>query len=100
MRIVVVVARIVGAEASELALHRLAPHIGMCKLTRMPTNLAIDDKLLSEAQKVGGHRTKKDTVNEALREYIQRRRQAKIVDLFGTVELDSSYDYKKQRRRS
>jgi hypothetical protein len=66
----------------------------------MATNLAIDDDLLIEAQNVGGHRTKKDTVNEALREYIQRRRQAKIVDLFGTIEVDPSYDHKKQRRRS
>src|SRR5512145_1842132 len=45
-------------------------------------------------------RTKKDTVNEALREYIQRRRQAKVVELFGKIDFDSSYDYKKQRRRS
>lgn len=67
---------------------------------RMATNLAIDEKLLEEAQQVGGHRTKKDTVNEALREYIQRRRQSKILDLFGTVEYDPTYDYKKQRRRS
>lgn len=66
----------------------------------MPTNLAIDDDLLTEAQQVGGHRTKKDTVNEALREYILRRRQAKVVDLFGTIEFDPAYDYKKQRRRS
>lgn len=69
-------------------------------MTSMPSNLAIDDDLLTEAQKVGGHRTKKDTVNEALREYIQRRQQAKITDLFGTIEFDSAYDYKKQRRRS
>jgi hypothetical protein len=48
---------------------------------------------------VGGLRTKKDTVNQALREYIQRRRQAKIVKLFGTVEFDPAYDHKKQRRR-
>lgn len=65
----------------------------------MATNLAIDDNLLGEAQKVGGHRTKKDTVNEALREYIQRRRQTKVVDLFGKIEFDSSYDYRRQRRR-
>lgn len=65
----------------------------------MPTNLAIDDKLLEEAVRVGGLRTKKDTVNQALREYIQRRRQAKIVELFGTVEFDPAHDYKKQRRR-
>jgi Arc/MetJ family transcription regulator len=66
----------------------------------MATNLAIDDELLTEAQSVGGHRTKKDTVNEALREYIQRRKQAKVVSLFGTIQFDASYDHKKQRRRS
>jgi Arc/MetJ family transcription regulator len=63
------------------------------------TNLAIDDRLLEEAQKIGGHRTKKATVTEALEEYIRHRKQAKIVDLFGKVELDRKYDYKKQRRR-
>jgi Arc/MetJ family transcription regulator len=66
----------------------------------MPTNLAIDDDLLTEAQQVGGHRTKKDTVNEALREYIERRRQAEVIGLFGKIRFDSSYDYKKQRRRT
>ena len=65
----------------------------------MPTNLQIDDRLLAKAKKLGGFRTKKDTVNEALREYIQRRRQAKVVALFGKIDFDSSYDYKKQRRR-
>ena len=73
--------------------------MAMCRMLCMPTNLAIDDKLLEEALRVGGKRTKKDTVNEALREYIQRRRQAKIVDLFGKVEFAPDYDYKKQRRR-
>ena len=72
----------------------------VCRLLRMATNLAIDEELLNEAVKVGGHRTKKDTVNEALREYIQRRRQSEILKLFGTVEMDPNYDYKKQRRRT
>ena len=66
----------------------------------MNPSLAIDDDLLTEAQKVGGHRTKKDTVNEALREYIQRRRQSKVVELFGTIDFEPSYDHKKQRRRT
>ena len=66
----------------------------------MPTNLAIDDQLLEEAQKIGGHRTKKATVTEALEEYIQRRKQSRIVSLFGTVDFDSGYDYKKQRRKA
>jgi len=66
----------------------------------MATNLAIDDRLLEEAQKISGHRTKKATVTEALEEYIQRRKQAKILDLFGTIDFDPKYDYKKQRRKS
>lgn len=66
----------------------------------MPTNLAIDDRLLEEAQRIGGHRTKKATVTEALEEYIQRRKQRRIVELFGTVPFDAGYDYKTQRRKA
>jgi Uma2 family endonuclease len=63
----------------------------------MPTNLAINDELLEEALHLGGHRTKKATVNEALKEYIQRRKQLKILDLFGQIDYDPDYDYKEQR---
>lgn len=66
----------------------------------MATNLAIDDRLLDEAQRIGGHRTKKATVTEALEEYIQHRKQAKILSLFGTIDFDPKYDYKQQRRKS
>lgn len=65
----------------------------------MPTNLALDDTLLNEALKVGGRATKKETVTEALQEYIGRRKQARIAELFGTIDYDPKYDYKKQRRR-
>lgn len=65
----------------------------------MATNLAIDDKLLEEARLVGKHATKKAVVNEALAEYIQRRKQAEIVDLFHTVEYEADYDYKSQRQK-
>lgn len=64
----------------------------------MPTNLAIDDRLLREAQKVGKHRTKKETVNAALSEYVQRRKQQGILDLFGKIDYDENYDYKRDRR--
>ena len=65
----------------------------------MPTNLAIDDRLLEEALRLGGHRTKKETVTEALQEYVMRRKQARLLDLFGKIDFDASYDYKKARRR-
>lgn len=71
----------------------------MCKHLHMATNLALDDKLLEQALRIGGEKTKKATVTQALREYIQRRKQAAIVDLFGKIDLDPSYDYKSQRRR-
>jgi Arc/MetJ family transcription regulator len=66
----------------------------------MPTNLSIDPELLEQAQKAGHQKTKKDTVNEALREYIQRRRQAEILKLFGTVPFDPDYDHKQGRTRT
>jgi hypothetical protein len=64
----------------------------------MATNLAIDDGLIQEAQKLGRHRTKKEAVTAALDEYIQRRKQQEIISLFGTIDFDESYDYKRERR--
>lgn len=65
----------------------------------MATNLAIDDRLILEAQKIGNHRTKKSAVTEALKEYIQRRKQLEIIKLFGKIDYDKDYDYKAQRIR-
>lgn len=65
----------------------------------MPTNLAIDDKLIEQAKKIGGHKTKKAVVTEALEEYIQRRKQLQILKLTGTIEYDEMYDYKALRKR-
>lgn len=59
----------------------------------------IDDELLAEALRVGGHRTNEATINEALREYVERRRQLEVLDLFGTIDFDPGYDYKRERRR-
>ena len=64
----------------------------------MPTNLAIDDRLLVEAQEVGGHRTKRETVTAALEEYVRRRKQQGILSLFGTIEYEPGYDYKRERK--
>ncbi|MFA5891088.1 MAG: type II toxin-antitoxin system VapB family antitoxin [Actinomycetota bacterium] len=66
----------------------------------MATNLALDDELLTEALRVGGHRTKKATVTEALQEYIARRKQQQVVEVFGKIDVDPTYDYKAQRRRA
>lgn len=65
----------------------------------MATNLAIDDNLLEEARIVGKHATKKAVVNEALAEYVQRRKQAEIINLFHKIDYDPEYDYKNQRKK-
>ena len=65
----------------------------------MATNLALDDKLIEQARKVGGHKTRREAVTAALREYVQRREQVRIIELFGTVDFDPSHDYKASRRR-
>ena len=64
----------------------------------MATNLAIDPGLLDEALQIGGLKTKKDAVNQALTEFVQRRKQQEITRLFGTLPWDEDYDYKKGRR--
>jgi Arc/MetJ family transcription regulator len=64
----------------------------------MASNLALDDKVLEEAVRIGGLKTKKATVNTALREFIQRRKAQQIVDLFGQVDFDPTYDYKAMRQ--
>lgn len=64
----------------------------------MATNLSIDPGLLDEALHAGKLKTKKETVNQALREFIQRRKQREIIDLFGQLPHDPDYDYKKGRQ--
>lgn len=65
----------------------------------MPTNLAIDDRLIEEARQVGHHGTKKKAVTAALDEYIRRRNQMQILALFGTIDYHEDHDYKANRRR-
>ena len=63
----------------------------------MPTNLAIDDRLLQEALRVGRFRTKKETVTKALEEFIERRRQRRILKAFGTFRFRDDWHYKQDR---
>ena len=48
----------------------------------MPTNLAIDDRLIEKAD-----------------EYIQRRKQQEVLPLFGMIGYDERYDYKRERSK-
>jgi Arc/MetJ family transcription regulator len=65
----------------------------------MTINLQIDEALIQEALALGNQQTERDVVEQALREYVQRRKQRMVLDLFGTIDYDEDYDYKQQRRK-
>jgi hypothetical protein len=71
----------------------------MCDLVHMATNVQIDPDLIRDALLLGGKRTKREVIEEALQEYVLRRKQQQVLSLFGTVDYDPGYDYKKQRAR-
>ncbi|MXY48246.1 MAG: type II toxin-antitoxin system VapB family antitoxin [Gemmatimonadetes bacterium] len=65
----------------------------------MSTYVSIDPELLDKALQVGGEKTKKETVNKALREFIARREQERLLDMFGNFDWDEVYNYKRERMR-
>jgi Arc/MetJ family transcription regulator len=71
----------------------------------MATNLALDDRLIEDARRAGSHKSKKEAVTAALREYVRKRQQMRILEAFGTFPSDSksvdpAYDYKSERQRN
>ncbi len=73
--------------------------VQLCDQLHMATNIQLDEDLIAEAQKLGKHPSKRATVEDALREYVQRRKQVEIVELFGQIDYDENYDYKDSRFR-
>jgi hypothetical protein len=71
----------------------------MCDNPHMATNLDIDPRLLERAVELGGEKTKTAAVTRALEEYVARRAQKRMLDLFGSLEWDDAYDYKGERSR-
>ena len=66
----------------------------------LATNLQLDDRLIERAVKLGKHKTKRAAVTQALKEYVEHLEQQKLLALFGTVDYDPEYDYKKQRKKA
>jgi Arc/MetJ family transcription regulator len=65
----------------------------------MATNLQIDDELLAAAQQVGGFKTKKETVNQALADFVKRRGQVRVRELFGKMDLHPGFNPKELRAK-
>ena len=72
----------------------------VCNFSHMATNLALDPDLLERALAVSGERTKKAAVTQALKEFIARREQKRLQELFGQLEWDPDCDYKRERSRA
>ena len=72
----------------------------LCDLMHMATNVQLDADLIRDALLLGGKRTKREVIEEALREYVLRRKQQQLLNLFGAFDYDPEYDYKKQRARA
>ena len=66
----------------------------------MATNLQLDDKLIRDAVTLSGHKTKKAAVTQALTDYVRHLQQERILDLFGKVDFDPAFDYKRQRAKA
>ena len=71
----------------------------LCNYLHMATNLAIDPELLDKALLISGKKTKKATVTQALIEFIAKRERMRVKELFGQLEWNADYDYKKERSR-
>lgn len=71
----------------------------MCGVSHMATNLSIEPELLEKALQVSGEKTKKAAVTKALKEFIARREQRKLLELFGRLEWNPDFDYKAERSR-
>jgi len=66
----------------------------------LATNLQLDVRLIDKAVKLGKHQTKRAAVNQALKEYVENLEQEKLLVLFGNLDYDPEYDYKKQRKKT
>jgi Arc/MetJ family transcription regulator len=64
----------------------------------LQTNIEIDDDLIDQALRIGRHKTKTEAVTAALKEYVQRRRHRRVLDLVGQIEYEPDYEYKELRR--
>jgi len=64
----------------------------------MRTNIALDENLVKEAMRLSRTKTKKELVNQALKEFVENRKRLNLIDLAGKIEFAKDYNYKALRR--
>jgi Arc/MetJ family transcription regulator len=63
----------------------------------MRTNIDLENKLVKVAFKYSSAKTKKDLINQALKEFVENHSRANLLDLKGKIEFAEGYDYKAMR---
>lgn len=66
----------------------------------MRMNIDLDDKLVSEAFKYSGVKTKKELITLTLKEFVESRKRRNIADIRGKINFIEGYDYKEMRKIS
>jgi Arc/MetJ family transcription regulator len=87
-----------GSGSPKPVVNPLCSHILLCEPPHIATNIELNETLFTKAMQLGGMRTKKEAVNEALAEYVQRPEQPKFTKMFGKVEFDTPFEYREQRQ--
>lgn len=64
----------------------------------MRTNIDIDDKLMKAAMKATGAKTKKATIEAALRKVVQLKKQQGILKWFGKIDWEGDLDAMRESR--
>lgn len=62
----------------------------------MRTNIVLDDQLVKEGLRLTNAKTKKDLVNMALKELVEKRQRKRLLEYAGRVRWEGDLD--KQRR--
>lgn len=68
------------------------------KEVHMRTNIVLDDSLMREAQALSQIKTKREVIDQALREFVAHRKRLDLRKLRGIGKLRADYDYKNSRR--
>ena len=63
----------------------------------MRTNIVLDERLVKKAMKLSRTMTKKELVNQALKEFVENRKRLNLMDLAGKIEFAKDYNYKALR---
>jgi len=72
---------------------------GLGRLPEMSSTVDFDSELVERVRVLSGAPTRQAAVTAAWREFVARRDQARLRELFGRLEWDPDYDYKRERSR-